>query len=57
LWMIITRLLKEHITYIGPDLMRLWIDMPTVLPFPKHCSDIRAKTFCLTRHTVVRLVS
>jgi hypothetical protein len=57
LWMIITRLLKEHITYIGPDLIRLWIDMPTVLPLPNHYSDCRAIAFCLTRHTVVRLVS
>jgi len=34
LWMIITRLLKEHITYIGEDLIRLWIDIPIVLPPP-----------------------
>ena len=34
LWMIITRLLKEHIAYIGADLVRLWIDIPLVLPLP-----------------------
>lgn len=57
LWMIITRLLKEHITYIGPDLVRLWINIPTVLTLPKHYSDCRAKIFCFRRRTVVRLVS
>jgi hypothetical protein len=57
LWMIITRLLKEHITYFGPDLIRLWIDIPTVLPLPKHYSDCRATKFCWRSRTVVRLVS
>ena len=45
LWMIITRLLKEHITYIGADLIRLWIDIPIVLSPPIYCFNIRANRF------------
>ena len=30
LWMIITRLLKEHITYVGVELVRLWLEIPIV---------------------------